>query len=79
MTDTAKRGRPSTIATGKQIAAVLKTIGTESSPSRYITQQLAEQGYVEFIAQRTGARGRPRQEPVLTPQGTRLLNLARNW
>jgi len=79
MTNTATRGRPSTVDTGRKVAQHLQRIGTESAPSRYIVQQLAAQGYVEFASKHTGRRGRPALEPQLTGRARALLNLARGW
>lgn len=78
-TETRGRGRPATLATAKQRAAALRAIGTEDAPSRHIQQQLAEMGLVEFEPVRTGARGRPQLNTVVTGRGRSLLALARRW
>ena len=78
-TQTRGRGRPSKTETGKQRAALLKTIGTENAPSRFILMQLAEAGLVQFEAEKTGTRGRPRHVATLTGKGRNLVALSARW
>jgi hypothetical protein len=73
------RGRPATLETGKQRAAVLATIGTENEPSRFIKMQLAEAGLIAFEPVQTGSRGRPALQAVVTGKGRSLLNLSKRW
>lgn len=78
-TETRGRGRPAAFENKKQIAAALRAIGTENAPSRYLTMQLVEAGYVEVQPVSNGRRGRPAHEYTVAGKGRSLLALAARW
>jgi len=73
------RGRPAKFENKKQIAAELKKIGTENAPSRYLTMQLVDAGYVEKQPVNTGKKGRPAHNYVVAGKGRSLMALAQRW
>ena len=75
-----KRGAPSIFDRKDKLLAALKGIkGMEgyAEPSYYHKRQLAEAGYVGFVAVKQEGRGRPRHNTKLTPKGQAVINFAR--
>ena len=63
------KGRPAAFATNKKVAAALTDL---ENVSRYLALQLVEKGLVEIQEVKTGAKGRPAHNYVLTGKGRSL-------
>jgi predicted ArsR family transcriptional regulator len=72
----ANRGRPSQFATSK---AKVEALNNLHDLTRYHILQLVDMGLVNIEEIKTGGRGRPVHNYVVSGKGRGLQALARNW
>lgn len=73
-----RRGRPA-LLNNKRAVADLLINGDVNNLSHFLKHKLADAGFVAFEPVKTGTRGRPAFNTVLTGKARGLIALARNW
>jgi hypothetical protein len=76
-----KAGRPAIFADKNAIVVALRAIKGEEkvAVSRFLKLQLAERGLIVAQDVKSGGRGRPAKNYVLTGKGKTYLNFSKNW
>ena len=76
-----EKGRPAIFANKEAIIIALRAIKGEEKAevSRFLKLQLVERGFVTTNDVKTGGRGRPAKQYVLTGKGKTYLNFSKNW
>lgn len=74
-------GRPAIFADKTAVVIALRAIKGEEKVevSRFLKLQLAERGLIATVDVKTGGRGRPMKQYVLTNKGKTYLNFSKNW
>jgi predicted transcriptional regulator len=76
-----KAGRPAIFADKSAVVTALRSINGEEKVevSRFLKLQLVDRGFLTTQEVKSGGRGRPVKQFVLTGKGKTYLNFSKNW